>query len=158
MACVNAGRDRRFGVDIMSEYWTSLVTALVSMVTVAALAAGAVQWFDLRRRELRQRRWVEYNTLLAQVSGVRPDGSKVQAMEQIVAMYQLLQFEEYAFLTVRALDSLSQLVGPDDAWSRQVGPHRDCILDILRKDRGYIIQARRFPPVLASAGPLPQRA
>jgi hypothetical protein len=110
-----------------------ILGTLPSLVTILVAIGGGIfsviRWYDIRRRELRQQRWTDYSRLIAIVSGLSADGRSTRIPEQVAALYQLLEFPEYASITVRALDGAERFA--DQNWRQHVAQHRDKVVAAL---------------------------
>ncbi|HJR57624.1 MAG TPA: hypothetical protein VJ798_13690 [Rhizomicrobium sp.] len=115
------------------------LTNLASLTAIVAIVFGAVYWFELRRRELKQRRWADYQELIHLAWNRHASGQPVPSALQIAAVYRLLAFREFAYMTVLTLDEAVQSnPGP---WIQSVGPHATKVADNLRGTWRYVYQA-----------------
>ncbi|MDE2166414.1 MAG: hypothetical protein KGJ66_08765 [Alphaproteobacteria bacterium] len=96
----------------MAGFLAGLVNSLPSVAAIVAVGGfvfSVVKWYDVRSRQLKKERWQDYTNALSTAWGWK-DGEinkPVGAAEQIVAVYRLIEFEEYAFITVAGLERAS---------------------------------------------------
>jgi hypothetical protein len=109
------------------------IPAVSATVSVLAVVGGGtfsfVQWLDVRRREQKQQRWADYSKLLAMVAG---DGAKIHL--QMGALYQLLAFEDYASISVNALEASNRILAAqgNKPWTDLMAPEVEKVIAILR--------------------------
>jgi hypothetical protein len=111
-----------------------------SLLTIVGIVFAAIYWWVLQRQALRQQRWAQYqNTfeLVWNLAGTVPSGL------QFAAAYQLTEFKEFSYATVRAIEiTLSDKRNAD--WQQSVDPHLAAVLALLKATNAYRRQARRF--------------
>ncbi len=130
--------------------WVELVQPISSVVSVIAIVGGGVfsfaKWLDVRRRELRQQRWTQYQQTIGLAWGSGPNDQGVPTALQIAAVYQLAEFKEFAFMTALSLEYVvvdnPVLIKQD--WKEFVGPHVKRIISLLKQTRAYKNQSKQF--------------
>jgi hypothetical protein len=126
--------------------WTDLVQPISSLVTVIAVVGGGVfsfvQWLDVRRREIKQRRWDQFQQVIGLVWAKGPDGLKPTSVMQIAAVYQLAEFREFAFMIAISLEKAGAENPPE--WQQHVGPHVQRVINYLKSTRAYSRQSKLF--------------
>lgn len=71
------------------------------LVTVFGGLFAFIKWIDLRNRELKEKRYARYTELVGTIAGKRPDGVSPTMLDQIVAVWFLLEYKEYRKITKR---------------------------------------------------------
>jgi hypothetical protein len=122
------------------------VQPISSVVTVLAVIGGGVfsfvQWLDVRRRETKQRRWDQYQQVIGLVWARGPGGQSVPSALQIAAVYQLVEFREFAYMTAISLEKAGA-ENPGE-WLQHVGPHVARVINLLKSTRAYSRQSKLF--------------
>jgi len=132
----------------MAEFLAGLVSSLPSvaaMVVVGGFVFSVVKWYDVRSRQLKKERWTDYTDILSTAWGWK-DGDinkPVGAAEQIIAVYRLIEFDEYAFITVAGLE---RATGGTVSFLQNVRPAIDEVVKIIRTQKAYTRQANRYTP------------
>jgi hypothetical protein len=91
----------------------------LSLITVAGAAIsfvwGLVKYLDQRNREERSKRFVLFHDLIRRVSGkVEPGSGDFPLVAQVAAVYELQQFDEYAYASVPILEYLHKYFTEND--------------------------------------------
>jgi len=119
---------------------------IASLLTIVGIIFAAVYWWVLRRQELRQQRWTQYQQTIGIAWGSGPRDQGVPTALQIAAVYQLAEFKEFAFMSALSLKYVvvdnPVLIKQD--WKEFVGPHVERIIDLLQQTRAYKRQSKQF--------------
>ena len=107
------------------------VSQIVQLVTVLVPVCGGifavVKYIDVRNRELKAQRYQAYSELIRTLSGRRQDGSRTFLVEQISAIYQLREFEEYQETSVDILEASMR----QPEWNNSLGAYAKRVIENL---------------------------
>jgi hypothetical protein len=119
---------------------------IASLLTIIGIIFAAVYWWVLRRQELRQQRWNQYQQTISLAWGSGPNDQGVPAALQIAAVYQLAEFKEFAYMTAFSLKYVvvDNPVQTSPKWKEFVGPHVERVIKLLQHTRAYKNQAKKF--------------
>ena len=110
-----------------------LIANSVQLLTIATpIAAGLfalLKYLDVRNRELKAERYKSYANLIRTMSGIKPDGSRAFLVEEIQAVYQLEEFEEFKNISIAILEA--SLAQPD--WEAAMGEYARKVLEKLKQ-------------------------
>ena len=106
---------------------------IVQMITVfAPLSAGiwvAYTYIDSRNRQISEERSQRYARTICEISRICPDGRATFLVENIAAIYRLIEFREKAAVSIIVLEvSMTQA-----QWAEMLGPHAKNVLGELRR-------------------------
>ena len=105
------------------------VSQVVSIFTVVIGGVfTAIKWLDVRKRELREKRYEKYMSLISIISGSHPDDRNVRITEQIAAIWFLLEYKEYEHLTCRIFSDNNLWAMANPPWIEHVFPHIERLL------------------------------
>ena len=119
---------------------------IASLLTIVGIIFAAVYWWVLRRQELRQQRWNQYQQTISLAWGCGPNDQGVPAPLQIASVYQLAEFKEFAYITAFTLKYVvvENPVHLMPNWKEFVGPHVERVIKLLQQTRAYKNQAKKF--------------
>lgn len=119
---------------------------IASLLTIVGIIFAAVYWWVLRRQELRQQRWLQYQQTIGLAWGGGQNDHGVPTALQIAAVYQLAEFKEFAYMTAISLKYVvvENPVQISPKWKEFVGPHVERIIKLLQQTRAYKNQSKQF--------------
>ena len=119
---------------------------IASVLTIVGIIFAAVYWWVLRRQELRQQRWNQYQQTIGLAWGGDQDKQGVPIALQIAAVYQLVEFKEFAYMTALSLKYVvvDNPVRINPEWKVFVGPHVERIIELLQQTQAYKKQSKQF--------------
>ena len=119
---------------------------IASVLTIVGIIFAAVYWWVLRRQELRQQRWNQYQQTIGLAWGGDQDKQGVPIALQIAAVYQLVEFKEFAYMTALSLKYVvvDNPVRINPEWKEFVGPHVERIIELLQQTQAYKKQSKQF--------------
>jgi hypothetical protein len=110
-----------------------ILVVVPSVVTILIAIAGGifsvVQWYDIRRREQKQRRWADYTALLAAVGGA------ANVPGQLGALYQLVEYTEFRTISARSLKASNDIMKKmnNTNWVSYLSPRVNEVISELEK-------------------------
>jgi hypothetical protein len=111
----------------------SMVVHGVQLLTILTPLAGGLfallKYLDLRNRELRTERYKTYADLVRTMSGLKPDGTRAFLVEEIQAVYQLEEFDEYRDISIAILEASMR----QPEWNQAMGEYARKVLADLKK-------------------------
>ena len=125
-----------FDKFIESPIWSGIA----SILTIVGIVFAAIYWWVLQRQDVRQKRWEQYQKVFELVWNLSND---VPSGLQVAAAYQLVEFKEFAYATVCALEAaLSK--SSNQPWYQILGVHLVPVAALLRETAEYTRQKRKF--------------
>ncbi|MDD3183369.1 MAG: hypothetical protein PHD48_11290 [Alphaproteobacteria bacterium] len=110
----------------------NFITENSQLLSVLTAVIGGVfafiKWIDIRRLELKEKRYSKYMGLISTISGNRPDGSTPRITEQIAAVWFLLEYKEYRKITYKIFSSSDLKDMANEPWTKHVVPHIDQLM------------------------------
>jgi len=103
---------------------------LITVVTpIAAGLFALLKYLDVRNRELKAERYKSYAELIRTLSGIKPDGSRAFLVEEIQAVYQLEEFDEFKSISIAILEA--SMAQPE--WEAAMGQYAKRVLENLKR-------------------------
>ncbi len=130
--------------------WTEkLVTnplwgGIASLLTIVGIIFAAVYWWVLRRQELRQQRWAQYQQTISFACGwgYSQSDRPTPPVLQVAALYELVEFNEFAYMTVTSLEYARTV--DSFAYKENMSPHVERVIELLQKTKAYKNQSKQF--------------
>jgi hypothetical protein len=117
---------------------------IASLLTIVGIVFAAVYWWVLRRQELHQLRWTQYQQTISSACGwgYHQIGQPTPPVLQVTAVYQLVEFKEFAYMTVVSLEYAQAI----DSFTYKKGmePHVERAIALLQNTKAYKNQAKQF--------------
>jgi hypothetical protein len=82
----------------------SMVTIIASIVTVAAVLFGAWRYIDTKRAEEQNERFEQFRMVTSWLTGTTEMGQRLTQVHQAIAVSQLREFPEYAFISLPIIE------------------------------------------------------
>jgi hypothetical protein len=106
----------------MINFITQNKELLSFIIAIFAGVFTAIKYLDTRKRELQEKRYAKYMDLIAMISGTRPDGNHAKITEQVAAVWFLLEYTEYYYLTHKIFEANDFSSIGNNEWTTYIVP------------------------------------
>jgi hypothetical protein len=106
---------------------------LISVIIISITSLFAfIKWLDTRNREIKEKRYSKYRSLISTIFGKREDSSTPNLGEQIACVWLLEEYKEYYNTTSKILSNSDMKNMGDKLWVAHVFPHFKKLLEEIK--------------------------